>query len=111
MGRKAFAFPTARGRESYRERIENAVLAGSTHLITASMYKDHGQRLATSRQGIRGGMERLYDMEMDPEIKRLCKGYLARFTRDDPRPGKQHEDNREAPFGAHRVWASGSGRA
>ena len=109
MGRKALAFPTARGRASYRERIRDAVLAGATHLITASMYKDHGQRLATSRPGIRGGVERLYDMEIDPEIKRLCKDYVARFARHEPAAGKHHEKDVQDSWGSHRVCAAGSG--
>ncbi len=110
MGRKACACPTARGRESYKERIEDAVLAGATHLITASMYTNHGQRLATSRQGIRGGMERLYDMEMDPEIKRLCKGYVARFIPDDARPRQEQEKKIPGAMSAPGICPSASGR-
>lgn len=108
MGRKSFASPTARGSRSYKERIEDAVLAGATHLITASMYKDHGQRLATSRNGIRGGVERLYDMELDPEIRRLCKGYVARFINNGVKPGTQQEKATPGAFGARDVCAAGS---
>jgi hypothetical protein len=109
MWRKAFAFPTMRGQESYKDRIESSLLAGATHLMTASMYKDHGQRLATSRPGIRGGLERLYDMEMDPEIKSLCKDYVARFIKDDTMPIIQQENDPKGLFGARRVCAAGSG--
>ena len=106
MGRKSFACPTARGQQSAKDRIGDSVLAFATHLITASMYKDHGQRLATSRQGVRGGLERLYDMEMDPVIKRLCKDYVARFTRNNARPEKEHA---HVSCGAPRVCEAESG--
>lgn len=82
MGRKAFDCPTARGRKSYTQRGEDALLAFATHMITTGMYKDHGERLATSKNGIKGGLERLYVMEKDPAVKELCKDYVARFIRD-----------------------------
>ncbi len=72
------------------------------------MYKDHGQRLATSRPGIRGGLERLYDMEMDHEIKSLCKDYVARFINDETRLVKQYEKNVAGSLNTRRVCAAGS---
>lgn len=110
MVRRAFACPTARGRSSRRERAENAVLAGATHLITASMYKDHGLRLAMSRGAVRGGMERLYDMELDPQIKALCRRYMGRFMKLDTPPRSRHTDAAAGGFDARGVCAAESGR-
>ena len=79
MARKAFACPTARGGVSNKERVEDSLLASVTELITLSLYRDIAERLASSRNGRREGLQRLYETERDPEVKRLCQNYVAEF--------------------------------
>jgi len=97
MGRKAFNCPTALGRKSSIQRVEDSLLACATHMVTAGMYKDHGKRLATSKNGIRGGLERLYAMGKDPTVKELCKNYVARFIKSDPQRHGNHTINASGP--------------
>jgi hypothetical protein len=74
-----------------RNPFDGRQAAGTTHLLAASMHKDHGQCLATSRPGIRGGLERLHDRDKDHAIKRLCKSYVARFVNDNTGSEKRTE--------------------
>ena len=57
----------------------DGIAAFANQLITTSLYLEYGVRWSTSRNGLRGGLERLYDAEKDPEVKRLCKDYVSRF--------------------------------
>ena len=77
MAGKSYANPTARGRASFRERMEDCLLTFSSELITASLYRDIGERLlATSHDGLRGGLERLYQTEQNIEVKNLFKALV-----------------------------------
>jgi len=79
MGRKAFASPTARGSVSYQGRAMDYIAAFVNHLITTSLYFEYGLRWVAPRNGFRGGLERLYEAEKDPEVKRLYRDYVSRF--------------------------------
>jgi hypothetical protein len=79
MGHKAFAYPTACGRVSYKGHAMDYIAAFANHLITTSLYREHGVRLATSRNGLRGVLERLFEAEKDPAVRRLCRDYVAGF--------------------------------
>lgn len=80
MARKSFACPTARGRVSFKERVEDSLLTSVTELTTVALYRDIAERLASSRSGRRGGLQRGYEAEKDPEVKRLCREYVAQFS-------------------------------
>jgi len=45
-----------------------------------SLYKEQGDSLVRSKHGVRGIMERLYDMEKNPEIRKRFKNYIPQFT-------------------------------
>ncbi len=64
----------------------DSLSAFATQLITISLYLDQGERMAASRKGFRGILERLYDAEKDPEVKRLCRDYLFGFHREATQP-------------------------
>jgi hypothetical protein len=82
-GLKAFTNPTARGRQSYQIRAVDGLAAFGNQLITVNLYRDYIERWATSRDSLRGGIERLYDAEKDPEVKKLCREYVSRFLQTD----------------------------
>lgn len=74
MAGKAYACPTARGRASLRERIDDCVLTFASELITGSLYRDIGERLlATSHDGVCAGLERLCRMEENADIRDLFR--------------------------------------
>jgi hypothetical protein len=79
MGFKAFTRPTARGGLSYQGRAMDGISAFANQLVTTSLYLEYGLRWVTSRNGFRGGLERLYETEKDPEVKKLCRDYVTRF--------------------------------
>jgi hypothetical protein len=100
MGRKAFAAPTARGCSSYQARAMDYFTSFANHLITTSLYHEYAVRWATTRNGFRGGLERLYEAEKDPEVKRLCREYVSKFMQKDKidvslRNGNTPEINRQ----------------
>lgn len=76
MASKSYACPTARGRTAQTARIYDASLSFATEFITASLYRDIGERLAASRDGLPGAFRRLYHGEKDPAVKRLCARYV-----------------------------------
>jgi radical SAM superfamily enzyme YgiQ (UPF0313 family) len=78
MAMKAFFHPTYRGRQQFKERIIDALFAFTSQLIV-SLYKDHGERVGISSNGIRGGLERLYDLESNNEVKAYFKEYITKF--------------------------------
>jgi hypothetical protein len=45
-----------------------------------SLYKEQGDSLVTSKHGVRGILERLYDNETNPEIKHQFRDYIRQFT-------------------------------
>jgi hypothetical protein len=55
------------------------IAAFVNHLITTSLYFEYGLRWVAPRNGFRGGLERLYEAEKDPEVKRLYRDYVSRF--------------------------------
>ena len=77
MARKSFAAPTARGRASRKERLEDAALSFATHLITANLYAEHGEGLTGSRNGVPGSFERLYTQERSHEVRAFYEIYAA----------------------------------
>lgn len=78
-GRKAFSAPTARGRDSYARRVQDAFFAFGNQLVTTGLYREHGERLASSRAGFPGALERLYNLEESSEVRAICENYVSRF--------------------------------
>jgi hypothetical protein len=79
MMMKSFRCPTARGRGSIRERLIDAVFSFASQLVV-SLYREHGDKVMFSTPLVRGAIERLYDLEEDPETKRYFREYVTQFT-------------------------------
>ena len=77
--RKAFEHPTAWGTKKLHQRLIDAMCAFASQLIVG-LYKEHGERVAYSANGIRGAIERLYDCEKDPLVKAYFEPYVRRFA-------------------------------
>ena len=74
---KSYAFPTARGRASFKERLDDSALTFASELITASLYRDIGERLLVAPEnGLQGALERLYQVEQDDTVKDLCRRFV-----------------------------------
>lgn len=78
MMKKSFAYPTARGRSSYKERIIDSIFAFTSQLVV-SLYKEHGERVSYSAHGIKGAFERLYNFEKNPAVQKYFKSYVEKF--------------------------------
>lgn len=75
---KCFLYPTVNGRLSFVYRVYDAIVGFSAPLIV-SQYKDHAEKVLSSYSEIRGSMERLYDMEKDPSLKKHFTSYIRGF--------------------------------
>ncbi len=75
---KSFCHPTARGQKSIKERIFDSGYSFASQLIVC-LYKDHGERVGISSKGIRGGLERLYDLENKNEVREYFSEYICKF--------------------------------
>lgn len=93
MMRKSFRCPTARGRDSLKERLIDAFFSATSQLVV-SLYRDHAERIMYSSDQVRGTMERLYDLETDPDTKAYFKNYVARFRRKTNRRAAKRERSR-----------------
>jgi len=76
---RSFIHPTKNG-EGFRvwDRFIDAICSAVSQTAVA-LYKEQGESLVRSRYGVRGIMERLYDTEKNPEIKKLFKNYIPQF--------------------------------
>lgn len=77
---KSFLSPTINGRLSFLDRINDMFVGFAVPLIV-SQYKDHAEKVLSSYNEIRGSIERLYDMEKDPSVKRLFRDYVKGFIK------------------------------
>ncbi|WP_300667908.1 radical SAM protein [Desulfoluna sp.] len=78
MGIKGFLAPTINGKHSIKERLIDAFVAFAVPLIV-SQYRDHAIKVLSSTCGAKGSMERLWEMEKDPEIKAMFRRYVEGF--------------------------------
>jgi len=78
---RSFAYPTKNG-EGFRmkQRFSDA-LCSFVSQIAVALYKEHGDHLVRSQNGVRGIMERLYAMEKNLEIKKQFASYVSQFIR------------------------------
>lgn len=75
---KSFLYPTNNGRENFLIRLNDMFVGFAVPLIV-SQYKDHAEKVLSSYSKIRGSLERLYDMEKNPEIKKQFSTYIRQF--------------------------------
>ncbi|MFP4040533.1 MAG: B12-binding domain-containing radical SAM protein [Desulfosudaceae bacterium] len=76
---KSFLHPTSNGRGlRVRQRFLDALCSGISQ-TAVSLYKEQGDSLVLSKDGVRGIIERLYDGESDPEVKRQFEDYVHQF--------------------------------
>ncbi len=90
MARKAFEHPTASGRKTLQRRLIDAMYAFASQVM-AGLYREQGERLTYSANGIRGVAERLYDGEKNPLVKAYLDPYVRRFVPSDPLAPAPHE--------------------
>ncbi|MBU1170642.1 MAG: radical SAM protein [Proteobacteria bacterium] len=75
---KSFLYPTINGRERFLSRLNDMFVGFAVPLIV-SQYKDHAEKVLSSYSEIRGSLERLYDMEKDPSVKKQFTKYIKGF--------------------------------
>ena len=76
---RSFIHPTKNGKGfKVWERLMDAISSAVSQTAVA-LYKEQGESLVRSKNGVRGIMERLYDAEKNPEIKKLFKNYIPQF--------------------------------
>jgi hypothetical protein len=79
MVAKAFANPTKLGLISFKERVTDSLWAFVSQ-IAVSQYKDHGELIAYSTNNFTGAVERLYNQETNPTIKKLLHDFSKQFV-------------------------------
>lgn len=84
MMKKSYLNPTNRGKESFKEKLIDSMYSFVSQLIV-NLYKDHGEKVAYSANGIKGGLERLYDMEKNIATKAYFKEYIKKFKQESRR--------------------------
>lgn len=76
---RSFIHPTKNGSGfKLRQRCIDAICSAVSQ-TAVSLYKEQGESLVKSRYGVRGIMERLYDTEQNPVIKKQFKKYIPQF--------------------------------
>jgi len=77
---RSFAHPTKNGGGfRLRQRFLDA-LCSFVSQIAVALYKEHGDYLVRSKDGVRGIMERLFDAEKNIDVKRQFAKYIAQFV-------------------------------
>jgi radical SAM superfamily enzyme YgiQ (UPF0313 family) len=77
---RSFIHPTKNGKGfKIWERFIDAVCSAVSQTAVA-LYKEQGDSLVQSRHGVRGIMERLYDAEKNPEVRKLFEDYTRKFA-------------------------------
>jgi hypothetical protein len=78
MAVKAWLSPTKCGRNRLYDRFVDS-LGAIAFQLGVSAYKDVGEALVCSGDGIRGTFERLYEFEKNQEVKEIFKDYVEKF--------------------------------
>lgn len=78
MATQAWLHPTKAGKRIPLERFWG-LCAAAVFQLGASAYKELGESLVRSGNGIRGTFERLYDQEKNPEVKHLFRHFIQAF--------------------------------
>jgi len=76
---RSFIHPTKNGTGfKVWDRFIDAICSAVSQTAVA-LYKEQGESLVHSKYGIRGIMERLYDTEKNPDVKKWFKNYIPQF--------------------------------
>jgi len=78
MAGKAWQSPTRSGKIRMVDRLVDS-LGAIAFQLGVSAYKDVGDALVRSENGIRGTFERLYAVEKNREVKEIFKSYVEKF--------------------------------
>lgn len=78
MGVKGFFAPTINGRHSLKDRFIDAYVAFAIPLVV-SQIRDQAIKVFSSTKVAKGSMQRLWEMEKDPEIKSMFRHYVTTF--------------------------------
>lgn len=77
---RSFLHPTQNGKGfNIWQRFLDAICSAVSQTAVA-LYKEQGDSLVKSSYGVRGIMERLYDEEKNPEVRKLFKDFIPQFT-------------------------------
>lgn len=76
---KSLLHPTKNGQGfHFKQRFLDA-LCSAISQTAVSLYKEQGDSIVMSRNGVRGILERLFDNEPNPEIKNEFRDYIQQF--------------------------------
>lgn len=75
----AWKSPTNKGYLSVIERSFDAFSAWWAQFAVSKIHNRHHKLLFGSRNGYRGSIERLYDWEKNPEVRKVFKDYVEKF--------------------------------
>lgn len=75
---KALRHPTHNGKRSLKNRLEDGLWAFAAQLAVG-LYKDHGDLIVHTQNGVRGVFERLYRSEKNVAIKRMFGPWVDQF--------------------------------
>lgn len=78
IAKKAWQFPTQKGRRQLFERCYDAFMGWGIQWID-SLFREAYAIEAYSRNGSKGTFERLYDQEQNPEVKTIFKEFIQQF--------------------------------
>ncbi len=78
MAGKAWRSPAKCGRLRIKDRFVDS-LGAIAFQLGVSAYKDVGEALVRSKNGVRGTFERLYELEQNQEVKEIFKDYVEKF--------------------------------
>ena len=77
---KSLLHPTKNGEGFHVKQRFLDALCSAISQTAVSLYKEQGDSIVMSKNGVRGILERLYDNESDPEIKNQFRDYVKQFT-------------------------------
>lgn len=76
--KRSFFNPTKNGKV-FKERLLDALCSGISQ-TAVSLYKEQGEDLVKSKNGVRGIFQRLYDNEKNIRLKKLLSEYIKKKT-------------------------------
>ena len=77
---KSFLHPTKNGEGFHVKQRFLDALCSAISQTAVSLYKEQGDSIVMSKNGVRGILERLFDNETNPEIKNQFRDYVKQFT-------------------------------
>lgn len=78
MAMKAFKSPTLNGLRNIKDRAIDS-LGAIAFQLAAAAYKDLGENIVHSKNGIKGIFERLFETEQNDQIKCIFKDFIENF--------------------------------